>query len=691
MINAPYNFVPLNEDVFYPDKWSEENHKISQDIPFSDHASGSVKFKIKSFSPLFIRNHEVDESDNMYFYERNNKKISTEFCYHLEKGIKTYYIPSTSIKGMTRSVLEIMSFSRILTQDKKFSYRDIKNNNYKNRLMNRQKDIQCGWLYSENNNWKIIELGGAKQFKIEHDELSKVLQDNAVLDFKGKRFTPEQKYNKYNNKFENLITTSGNVAVFTGTVNLEEDKEYMFPLPEKSANALVVDKMAKQTFIDAYYIGQPEVSKVWKSMWENEFNQGGFVPVFYLKDNAGIEHFGLSLLYKLPYENSVYQGIGKHDKNNEMLDMAESIFGFSRNNNDDNEKNAVSLKGRVSFSHSRATGNPKPMGKVTKILSSPKAGYYPTYLEQTNKYKLETMDTEKFKVSGWKRYPVHQSSNQTIVKDGNTTTSFNPLPADIEFEGVMRFHNLRKFELGALLSALSMHGNNEDYFHSIGMAKPYGYGKIKIEINMDNTLYVDAVKEFESKMENWCKEENLGSWLQSEQIVELFSMMKEANDTRLDYIGFKEYGNKKNNNVARERYSKMSKSSVVLDSFCDGSIEKKIEKAAAEKKRKRKKEKELEERVHSTPERNSNEFKDIIKKYVMKTVSPKYYQYGDLKKVLEYKEEDIISTDIYNAYMELADSKSFKVIESLLIKREKNQATDLELAELYEKLTNFTK
>jgi len=100
MITAPFNFVPLSEKVFFPE-WSEQ---VSHDIPFSDGESGVIDITITAKSPIFIRNHYVEGDD--FYTDNGGNKISTEFCH--SKG--TPYIPATSVKGMVRGVLEIMSF-----------------------------------------------------------------------------------------------------------------------------------------------------------------------------------------------------------------------------------------------------------------------------------------------------------------------------------------------------------------------------------------------------------------------------------------------------------------------------------------------------------------------------------------------------------------------------------------------------
>jgi len=110
MITAPFNFVPLSEKVFIPE-WGEW---VSHDIPFKDGESGEIEVTITAESPIFIRDH-LDEK---------------RFCNH--KG--QYYIPGSSLKGMVRSVLEIMSFGKMRPgehegnmDDVRFSVRDLSN------------------------------------------------------------------------------------------------------------------------------------------------------------------------------------------------------------------------------------------------------------------------------------------------------------------------------------------------------------------------------------------------------------------------------------------------------------------------------------------------------------------------------------------------------------------------------------
>jgi hypothetical protein len=119
-----------------------------------------------------------------------------------------------------------------------------------------------------------------------------------------------------------------------------------------------------------------------------------------------------------------------------------------------------------------------------------------------------------------------------------------PLKDGVVFKGKMRFHNLKKAELGALLSALTFH-NTPKTFHNIGMAKSLGYGKV--ELKLDGVNDIDSyLKEFEFSIG-----EQISNWASSEPLKELLSMATEQNNegnSKLKYMELKEFANNKTGN-----------------------------------------------------------------------------------------------------------------------------------------------
>jgi len=105
--NEISNFIKKSEKVYI---LSKEDSLISHDIPFEDNYSDSIKIKIEAKSPIFIRNH-YQEGDDNYEVEKDGEKIkiSKEFCHYN----KIPYIPASSIKGMIRNSVEIISYGRL--------------------------------------------------------------------------------------------------------------------------------------------------------------------------------------------------------------------------------------------------------------------------------------------------------------------------------------------------------------------------------------------------------------------------------------------------------------------------------------------------------------------------------------------------------------------------------------------------
>jgi len=214
----------------------------------------------------------------------------------------------------------------------------------------------------------------------------------------------------------------------------------------------------------------------------------------------------------------------------EKIDLSEAIFGTTE------------LKGRVHFSHFKEIGHSEEMPLQKEILGTPEA---------------------KKKKFGWKSYPILE--NKTTGKGGKSDkvkSEFKPLPSGAKFEGVLRFHNLRDFELGALISALKFH-NTESCFHNIGLGKGLGYGSIKVDFNYANiNSYLQAFEEkinaeiFDGKVlwhtspyikelikKHSGKSKNITTYAELENIEHIYARMqriKQEEKARNDAIKMKE-------------------------------------------------------------------------------------------------------------------------------------------------------
>ena len=153
MITAPYNFVPLNDKIFYPPWASEDILKNIHDVPFKDGESGVIELEVTAKSSIFIK----------------DSKNPSEFCHFInEKDAKEYYIPATSIKGMIRNVLEIMSFSKIrIDEGKHKKHLDVRDMTDRKNLVGVAEG--CGFLVKNDNGYMIEDCG--RPLTISYDKM----------------------------------------------------------------------------------------------------------------------------------------------------------------------------------------------------------------------------------------------------------------------------------------------------------------------------------------------------------------------------------------------------------------------------------------------------------------------------------------------------------------------------------------
>ena len=556
-IKAPFNFVPLNDKVYFPE-WAD---KISHDIPFKEGESGIISLRITAQTPLFVCNGNEDNS----------------FC---KTPNDTYFIPSTSIKGAIRNVLETMSFGKMTQmENEKFYIRDLSNGSdgtfYRDKI--KPENIHCGWLKMEDEKnytlqdcglpWRISAKALDGKFGI---GLMDFVKDNKKLKEDSNR-TAKTKYDlfqscnltcKFSSDKELRKTLKvGNrqfvkfdddgaegIIVFTGqpsarkqsnTYNKKgerkwEGKFYEFVFPTKIEKTISIDKYLVKEFISIH-----KNSIDYTDLWKKKLFNKEPIPVFFTYNQDEVDSLGLSYMYKYPAYNSIYDAVPEDMLNKDKLDLSECIFGTI-------DGIGEALKGRVSFSHAMSIDSPKVIDEQKYVLSTPHPSFYPLYLGNG-----QTWNSETIRIAGRKRYPVRNKIMKSTDGTSDMLSCFIPLDKGSVFECKLRFHNLKPVELGALLSALTFH-NNSECSHSLGMGKPYGFGRVKIEvIDFDSSKYL---AEFEREMETFDK-----NWKDS--FKELLAMAKGipgGKENEFEYM--KMSTNSKDNEfkIAKEEYSKGS-------------------------------------------------------------------------------------------------------------------------------------
>jgi len=530
-VKSPYNFVPApNEDeVFKPD-WADQ---VSHDIPFSDGESGEIEIEITAETPIFIRDGQKKDEK------------AEEFSHFMVNGKKQYFIPATSIKGMVRNVLEIMSFSRlapVALGNTIFGLRDMNNHQYSKEEI---RGNQPGWLVFENGKWIIkptrtdrVTINSIVKYFSHRNSWDKEEVSFSELTARGKyeKCGLRSFEKKFNMDWSHEVEKTGDIfelnrqgeydgyLVMYGAMD-NKKYEYIFEDSEgKSIDLIDQNLLVKMT---DYEEGNSD------SLWLYFFKELGLkkIPVFYKQDPQTKKaiHFGFSKLYRL--NNGAYlkdlNPISSYKEESD-LDLAETIFGHTSGNE--------ALKGRVFFSHALALGNPEEDELKHEILGSPKPSYYPFYLDQNNRgqKKYNTYQNPKSQLRGFKKYHIQQKERKNVYTqdqlDSDTMVHFKPLKSGTKFRLKIRYHNLRPFEIGSLLSALTYHANHQILRHNLGMAKSMGYGRIKFDLHIDDQNLKRYLKIFESKMDEHTKQKFGKKWVETDQIRDLGAMAKAATE-----------------------------------------------------------------------------------------------------------------------------------------------------------------
>ena len=569
-MKAPFNFVPLSDKVFFPD-WADQ---ISHDIPFEDGESGTIELKITAKSPIFVRNgHTKDEAE----------KKEAGFK-HFSNIDGNYFIPATSIKGSIRNVLEITSFGKMdKIANQRYSLRDLhRKQDYLNFFQN--SDIHCGWMTKEEETITISDHGIPK--RISHVDLdilwgtsfSSTFQNATLLKDDSKRTAYYKidlsrgqiktiRYNEFlmnsvNPVDKRIIAKVDPFGAFEGTIvltgqpsarkdrELNPDKtvkkkgegkcfEFVFPnTPLDSSHSFNIEDELFKDFCFIYHD-----SEDWK-YWKKELDNGNQVPVFFSLSKNELLHFGLSYLYKLPYKKRIKDYLPIHHQSNQF-DLSECIFGNIIKN--------AALKGRVQFSHAFLESGSVDE-ELLAYMGSPKSSYYPIYLQQQgeNGYMTKlfiTMMSDKAKLKGWKRYPIREERMKFSIPEGQDDQSnpLIPIKEGAVFNCKIRFHNLKKVEIGALLYVILLNNNG---LHTIGFAKPHGFGAVKVNVSVLNGKF--SLDEYKTAFIEMMKSFN-ADYTKSTELKELYLMSTPQKVlTPLEYMDLDDFVSCKKQNFDKD-------------------------------------------------------------------------------------------------------------------------------------------
>jgi CRISPR-associated protein (TIGR03986 family) len=542
---APYNFVPLPEAIFLPPDAPFKAHERLD----TDRLHGFIDLDITTETELYTRC-AYPPSEEGKDVQRSRPRQA--FYHHGDEDRPV--IPGSSLRGLVRSLVEILSYGRITRRrkrgdalrirDEQLVHRAVADQQtptgqaYNKRFLKQLKPreieypsqmVQAGYLEKKGDagEWQIrsaLKVQGTSFVRVPLTILEAngvPAGDNEVRDVWVKP-APAKPYPH----------RSGLTLRYARTDHVAESSA-----PGLVRGVLVCSgRIASRHMHTVIYAQDPKARPIpipetmWEQFCEDRDQQRGIAcrkvrshgdPLFYLLDPQGdLEFYGPTLFFRLPYPyytgDYVPQATTDADG---RLDLAESIFGTVNGDAQDGRPHTGAHKGRVQFGDATlgATpdgGSPFLEGQEgirwPSVLSTPKPTSYQNYLVQRDlegkrehllSYSSRPPDVsdkgEATVLRGFKRYWHRGSAARDLhlqppTKHLKQYTVIRPVKLQVSFRGRLRFENFTPLELGALLAVLEL---PEDLRHHLGMGKPLGMGSVRIRAT---TTLIDPIARYGS-------------------------------------------------------------------------------------------------------------------------------------------------------------------------------------------------
>jgi len=580
---APYNFIPINDHVA---KSPLSINEVCFNSYNNDRFSGSISLDIESLTPIYIR---------------GMKSVSDESTAKTADFFmgKDYCIPGSSLRGLLRTMTEIVSYGKMgsINKDtltKRFHYRAFADQSltlreeYASKMIKKEghpeyyyPKVKSGVIKKEERNYVICE---GSYFKVEED----LVVTNGVLAEKMSYFDENRDQYKQNRKYKPEFKTVYFKALAETVHHHSKDLKYakvsdisISPAQSLSKGYLVCTgwmvgqgrgprsrgKHMHWVIGDINYSKETRISEDVVNNYVNDISRNGMdlisklknreikeVPCFYITDaNNKIISFGHTGMFRLAYEKTLIEFFPDGHRHIEKPDFTEMLFGkndvvpgrvfvedaFTTNEKLSNQIEIPSIMGSpkpTTFQHylkqdsSQITAEYNQSGRLSgyrgikdfnqdTFVSGNKFYWHQSNINYPTKIEIKTDTFRDFLNSNglmnlFRGFPFLQgrtefSLNSLTPEQKKAVVKFNlsqkeaqytaikPMLSNAKFKGNIRFENLTKIELGALLFTLNL---PENLCLKIGMGKGLGFGSIRLNANVNlsdrNRRYTNLLSEW---------------------------------------------------------------------------------------------------------------------------------------------------------------------------------------------------
>jgi len=527
---APYNFIPLPDNILV----SPMNEKINVEISRGNDEKFRVEF-----------HNYIESTEKLNGYIDLNLKTKTPLFIG-GNGENTFaptgeiIIAGSTIRGMVKNLFKIITcgtmrggedvtsrhlYYRCMMAPNSAPFNKVLHNTYVTKMTstdsdgNVKKNAKPGFLVKQGNKYyiyptinnkvhSILILDFEKNYKTKDDK-SRVYWDftkgyaycltGVGLSFRDreKLKTKEEIENFMNNTDASKRYKLGKQYIKYFDIH-EIDKSRTIQVPDSVIDEYTHDKNRRG--VDLIDTKKNKAILTTENYYDFIKNIGigeidSIVPCFYIQNEDEIQSFGHGQSFRIPYDRSVVDAVPANLRK-DVIDFTDAVFGRSTN--------SVSWSSRVFFEDAIPTEKVKLVkSDSAHPLMQPNPTSFQLYLCQNLKDRLIHWGEETARIRGYKLYWHNKDGHQwqasekerynnDNVRDKNKESllkKITPIKSDNEFHSKIRFKNLSKIELGALLKVLNLstYNDKEEIVYKIGQGKSIGLGSIKI----DSKLYLE--------------------------------------------------------------------------------------------------------------------------------------------------------------------------------------------------------
>lgn len=480
MVHAPYNFVPFSKVLLrYPSPEELPRHDCLDPAL----KSGEIHVTMTADTPVFVS--DGNKNDPHFFRTPGG----------------AYALPGSTIRGMVRENMQILGFGCIHPtedfEDFHIFFREIAG--ARNSVGGPLKDYYhaaigvkplrspSGKTYSipQNVHAGYLRRAGESYYiqpvRDTYLRISRNHPDLAAMAVGDAQAVPVA-YTEAGDRVAHIQRSGGAVSgmkqgtlLVTGRpVGRVANHLYVFPLPDEDALPVAIPAQDVLSYREDWENRRNALGAYYDVNFWALPEEGGEKPVFYIQ-YEGHTYFGMSLFPRIGHRYALADGLPQRHKDvlagGSGVDYPHALLGFAGDED--------SYRSRVSFADLTAVGPAGEDPAWRGVLGQPKPSYYPGYTKDGKNYS-----EEDFQLRGYKQYWLKEVENPTgsteNVRSKGVISTMRPLPKGTRFQGVIRFRNLHEDELGLLLWSLRL---DEGCCQSIGMGKPYGFGRMKLHID----------------------------------------------------------------------------------------------------------------------------------------------------------------------------------------------------------------